>query len=134
MKKILVNFFVALGVIFFILIIIASYLFVVDPYNLKPLIFGTSVLQEKTGQAPASTTVGDNGNVETINPDSGFVLSEAQKQALINLGLNPATVPSTIDPKQEACFVEVLGKTRVEEIKSGAVPGAIEFVKAKACI
>ena len=39
MKHLLNQIFVTLGVIFFILIIIATYFFITDPYNLKPLIF-----------------------------------------------------------------------------------------------
>lgn len=36
--KVLKVFFISLGVIFFILIIVAAYIWIADPFNLKPLL------------------------------------------------------------------------------------------------
>ena len=41
MKRFFNVFFVVLGVIFFILILIGTYFYVTDPLNLKPIFFGS---------------------------------------------------------------------------------------------
>lgn len=85
-------------------------------------------------------TVTDSQNVDDTNTSTmqetsgGFELSSAQMEALVSLGIDPEAVPSTISAEQETCFVEELGPQRVEEIKAGDVPNALEFVKARSCI
>jgi hypothetical protein len=138
MKNIITSIFVTLGVIFLILIIIGSYLFITDPYNLKPILFGAAAPTQSTS-APVSNTPATKNTTATETPAQGevaggFELSSAQVDALISLGIDPAAVPSSISTEQEACFVGVLGEARVGEIKAGAVPGALEFMKAKPCI
>lgn len=124
--------------------IIGMYLFVADPYGMKPLLFGTPVsiqssdVPESSTQnvADTSTSTGET-TVEdstTVAASGGFELSDAQVEALISLGVDPQTVPSTVSAQQEACFVEALGEARVAEVKAGAVPSALEFMKAKSCI
>lgn len=117
MKKFFNVFFVTLGVIFSIIILIGIFLVITDPFNLKPLIFG--------GESSESMT--DDG-------DSHPLLNESQEKALETFGINPATVPSEITPEQEACFVEKLGQARVDEIKAGDSPTATDYFKAKDCI
>lgn len=144
MKNITVQLFVTLGVIFLILVIFAVYFFVTDPYEIKPLLFGTSAsiqsndVRESNAQSVSDTNI---STTQTEQEDSipasssgGFELSSAQVEALISLGIDPETVPSSISAQQEACFVETLGEDRVVEIKGGAIPSAIEFMKAKSCI
>lgn len=127
MKSIFTQVFVTFGVIFLILMLIGVYLFVTDPYGLKPLLFGVTV--------PAQNNSASNSNTQTGQDASGgFQLSNAQVQALISLGIDPSAVPSSISAEQEACFVGVLGEARVGEIKAGAVPNAFEFLKAKSCL
>jgi hypothetical protein len=141
MKHFFTQFFVALGVIFFIIIVIGIYFFITDPYNLKPLIFGSSPVPAPAAQQTNDTKSTSESTTDTGTPEAapapstgGFQLSEAQQQALISLGIDPAAVPSSISPEQETCFVSVLGEARVAEIRAGAVPNAVEFLKAKACI
>lgn len=125
MKNVLTSIFITLGVIFFILILIAGYFFVTDPYNLKPLIFGSdseTIEKKPSEEVPGAVVSG------------GFTLSESQKQALVSVGIDPASVPSSISVEQESCFVGYLGADRVAEIKAGAVPNALEFMKVKPCI
>ena len=130
MKKILTRFFVTLGIVFFVSILGGVYFFITDPYNLKPLIFGTG--QKKTPVENVDTSV------ETETPSTpgagGFQLSDTQRRALESFGIDPATVPTSISAEQEACFNAVLGTSRVAEIKAGDSPSALEFVKAKSCI
>ncbi len=137
MKNILTHILVTLGVIFTLLILVGVYLFVADPYNIKPLIFGSGAVLEP------SVSGNENTASQNVTPDSqnsdkavagGFQLSNAQKQALIGLGIDPEKVPSSITATQEACFVSALGAARVVEIKAGDVPNAVEFFKAKSCI
>lgn len=132
MKTFLTKIFLGLGVIFFILILIGTYLFVTDPYNLKPLLFGSPVKTQTTKTDTTETKT--SGTTTTGAATGGFQLSAEQKQALVAFGIDPATVPSSISPAQETCFINVLGNARVSEIKAGAVPSALEFFKAKSCI
>ena len=142
MKNFLTQVFVALGVILVILLVIAAYLFITDPWHLKPLLFGSPATMQvpsstsNKAAAPANTTGTATTTTTTAAPAAagGFTLSSAQVQALVSLGINPSSVPSTISATQEACFVSVLGSARVDQIKAGAVPNAIEFLKAKACL
>ncbi len=141
MKNILTHIFVALGVLFVIQLIAIGYFVIADPYNLKPLLFGTGQTytpstntvsdtadtSEDTG-APESTT-----DVTTV-PSGGFTLTASQKAALQSVGIDPATVPSSISAEQEACFAGILGEGRVADIKGGAIPNAIEFARVQGCI
>lgn len=121
MKKFLNIFFVILGVIFLILILMlaGAYLVIAGPF--KALLF-------------------EQGTVETIGGDAGGsvdkhpMLNESQEKALETFGIDPASVPSEISPEQEACFEEKLGKERVDEIKAGDSPTAEDFFKAQGCL
>jgi len=122
MKKFFTVFFVTLGVIFFVLLLIGGYFFVTDPLNLKPIIFGTDSVEQSA-------------DVDVIvTEDKHPLLSPTQEKALETFGINPADVPSTITPEQETCFEAALGSDRVEEIKAGDSPTATEFFKAKDCL
>lgn len=127
MKQILTHLFVALGVIFLIIIIAGIVFIIADPYNIKPLIFGSPATDNFSNSETNSTN-------ESSSVSGEFSVSDAQKQALISFGIDPSVVPSSINAEQENCFVSVLGGARVGEIKNGAVPNAMEFLKAKACI
>ena len=122
MKKFFTIFFVTLGVIFFIIILALSYLFIADPFKIKPMLFGSkqSIVDSKTGVTTQKTSA----------------LSDSQKKALEAVGINPANLPSpsSITPAQEACFTQKLGAARVSEIKAGATPTAVEIFTAKSCI
>lgn len=121
MKKILTIFFVTLGVIFSLIIIVGVYLFVVDPYNIKPLFFGSDTVTTPIKETP-------------VIVDKNPILNEKQEKALETFGIDPASVPSSITPEQESCFVAILGQARVDEIKAGDSPAAVEFFKAKGCL
>ncbi len=126
MKKVLFGFFVTLGVIFFILLIGIAYFVIADPFHLKPLFFGSS---QSTTTTTATTT-----RLQATTSPQGSGLTEAQKKALETIGINPSALPSSIAPAQEACFVSILGTTRVAEIKKGAVPTVSEMFSARGCL
>lgn len=114
MKKVATYLFVSLGVIFFLLILSGIFLYIFDPFQLK----------SSFGQ-PASDV-----NSTSKNP----ALSPAQEKALQTIGVDPANVPSSFTPEQEACFVAILGESRVAEIKAGSTPTPAEYFEAKSCL
>lgn len=116
MKKVLNIFFVTLGVIFFLLILVATYFYITDPLNLKPIIFG------------------DDGQQTETTSDAHPYLSEEQEATLETFGIDPADVPSEITEEQEVCFEEKLGEERVAEIEAGDSPTAAEYFKARECM
>lgn len=112
-----------LGIIFFIIIIIAVYLYVADPYGIKPFIKSLTAQSTSTKNGAGSVTTSKNA-----------LLSPSQVQALKQIGVDPATLPSKITPAMEACFYAKLGDKRVNEIKNGSTPTAADFFAARTCI
>lgn len=129
MKKFITAFFVTLGVTFSLILLFIIYLFVFDPFNIKPLIFGGASNTSQNIKADNS----DNGGTSTTTTSKPF-LSEEQKKTLANFGIDPASLPSTITPTQEACFKTKLGDARFSEISAGASPSITEFLSAKSCL
>lgn len=121
MKPALTKIFVTLGILFVFLVLGGVYFYVTDPMNLKPMLFGSDSTETK------------NDNTKPVVA-GGFQLSESQKQALVSAGMDPSKVPSSISATQETCFMNALGNARVVEIKGGAVPSGVEFLKSKSCI
>ena len=62
------------------------------------------------------------------------LLSVEQEKLLESYNVDIASLPTTIPPDIEACFVESLGAKKVEEIKNGAVPGALDILRARSCV
>jgi hypothetical protein len=132
-QKIVRIFFLTLGVIFFVLIIIATYVYVADPLNIKPLLFGPTaevVVPESSGDATSATvpTESDGGKV-VVEQDKNPLLTDTQEQTLETFGIDPGNLPAEITPDQEACFVTVLGRERVDQIKAGDSPSVTEFFR-----
>lgn len=125
MKKFLNIFFVVLGVIFFVLIIAGAVMYFADPFGLREA-FGPAVMQ----QANSSGTDTNAASAGDKNP----ALSATQEKALETFGIDPAAVPTSITPEQEACFVSILGEARVAEIKAGGIPTPAEYYRAKGCV
>jgi len=130
MKKILTIFFVVLGVVFFLLMLLATYFYVADPLNLKPLLFGN----DTELSADTEVNVGVPTGIAPAPSDESSFLNEQQADALKTFGIDPETLPSEITPEQEACFVEKLGSARVAEIVAGDSPSVTEFYQARDCI
>jgi len=118
MKKLLTYFFVTLGVIFFVIICSAAYIWFTDMYGVRSLVGAF------TGAETSITP-----SVVDKNP----ALSPTQEAALEQIGIDPAAVPTTISPAQEACATEILGAARVAEIKAGDTPTLTEFAQARSC-
>lgn len=137
MKKALTIFFVTLGIIFFLLLLAGAYLYVVDPLNLKPLLFGANppAGQSVDTQTPTSTADGAASSESAAQPsETGSAISSEQQAALETVGINPDLLPSEISPEQEACFTTILGAERVAQIQAGDVPTMSEFYQARSCL
>ena len=116
------KFFITMGVIFAVIIVIiialALYIKISKPFgleleNLPQAIIGTDSKTQSTYDHP--------------------LLNTQQEIFLENLGVNTKTVPSSISPAQEACAVEKLGQTRVNQIKAGAQITTSDYLKAGNC-
>lgn len=130
MKNFLTKFFVILGVIFFLLIVGGAYVYIADPFGIKPLIqvFKTSATLSKD-DAPVNTSTNKQDNVS----GTSVPLNSAQEDALRTLGIDPATLP-VITPVMEQCFYDTLGASRAGEIKAGAAPTPLDYFKARSCL
>lgn len=123
MKSVLNFFFVTLGVIFFLILLASAIFFIVDPYEIRPVISNLINLNNSTEITTDSETI-----------DKNPALSPAQESALEKIGVDPAKIPASISSEQEACFEAKLGKERVEAIKAGDSPTAVDYLKAKDCL
>lgn len=103
----------ALGIVFFILLVGAGYMWFADPFGF----FGDMNF------TPAKID----------NVDKNPLLNEQQEAQLEGLGIDPATLPSKITPAMEACFTAKLGQERTNQIKQGSQPTPMDFFKAQSC-
>src|SRR3989338_3398943 len=100
MKSFLNSFFVFLGVIFFVILIVLGYAFISDAFGVRTLLTNTAAL--------SSESAGTAGGAVDKNP----MLSASQEKALQAIGVDPAKLPSTITPAMAACFETKLGAAR----------------------
>jgi hypothetical protein len=129
MNKFFTYFFIVLGVLFLIQLIVLACFFIIDPYNLKPLLF------KQTAPAAQNTSTNTNASGEvTASEGSAPALSPAQAAALEAAGLSAEAGSFNFTEAQQACFEAKLGAARVAEIKGGAVPTFSEFGAAKECM
>jgi len=126
--KILNIFFVFLGVVFFIIIIGLSYLWIADPFNIKSII--------PSGVSPISAikTIIGKSDLKIDNIDKNPFLDEEQEAWLESMGIEPADLPSEITPEMERCFIQKLGEKRANEIIQGDLLNATDFLKANSCL
>jgi hypothetical protein len=127
--KIVKWFFIVLGVIFFILILLLIAFVIVDPFKLRPLV--SSIVEIPFISSPIS----DSTTTEpSTSKDRHPLLTEQQEDTLEAMGINPATLPTEITPALEDCFTQKLGAERVSEIKAGSEATAVDYLKAKDCV
>ena len=138
MVKIIKTFFVALGVIFFILLVIVIYFFIKDPYNLRPILMPviSEMIFPNSSSSDDLKTISNNTPEYTtsLKVNGSSSLTSDQANALKAIGVDPNSLPTTITPEQEECFVKIFGQTRVNEIKAGGTPTATEFIKGTSCL
>jgi len=118
-----------ISIIFTVLVLGAvGYLYFADPFGINVLLF-----PNKNAEVNSAQNTNTNVNIQ-VDEGKNPALSPAQEKALEDVGIDPAAVPSVIPPGTEQCFVDKLGKEKVDAIKSGAVPTAFEILKARPCI
>jgi len=116
--KIINGFFVSLGVIFLIIIIAGIYLFIADPFGIKPMLssFGVGL---------------DSISVVKDVISSGGSLDPAQLMEQFNIDPNN---PPEITPAMEQCFTQKLGADRVNAIISGSQIGPADIIAGQSCL
>ncbi len=152
MVRIIQWFLMTLGFIFFVLLIGLVYVFVVDPFELRPLFSGganqlvsqdveslesSGVVEAEGGDDQSNqsaTAAALETSTDTTHEPAGPALSPAQRSALELVGIDPETLPRTITPEQEQCFVAVIGATRVDAIKAGDAPTPLEIFAGRRCL
>ncbi len=132
MKKFLQIFFITLGSIFFVLILAGIYLYIADPFHIKPLFINNSDTILPI-EEPTSTTQ-ETPSPKTTSADKHPLLSEAQEKTVEKVGIDPAQLPTQLTPEMEACFNSALGEARVNEIKAGATPTVVDYMTARGCL
>ena len=101
-----------------------------NPYNFKACMISSFL----NSSAPIVENIEDKAVQPEVASDKNPLLSAEQETMLEKAGINPGSLPASISPSMEACFVEKLGQKRVDEIKAGDFPGLYEIYKAKACL
>lgn len=133
--KILNIFFVTLGILFFILILIGVYLFTVDPFGIKPLlgnlgISPSTVVDMMTGKQTTPTTATTSTKTTTKNP----LITPEQEKTLQSMGIDTTKLPTEVTPALEECFTQKLGVQRADEIKKGSTITPMDILKAGSCL
>ncbi len=134
MKRALTYFFVAMGIIFTLILIGLAYLWFFDPLGLRLL------LQPHTEPSNViSTTTTEVGATPETTParettDQNPSLTPAQEDALSLIGIDPAGLPETLTTEQNACFIRIFGAERVNEIIGGETPTPLELLQGKQCL
>lgn len=132
--KIIKGFFITLGVIFFFILIALAYLFIADPFNLKPLFKAYTSSPVEISNSATNALNGNVTNNEVKEGTKNPLLSDEQAATLRSLGIDPANLPSEITPEMQKCFTEKLGDKRTQEIIKGSTPTPIDFLQARSCL
>lgn len=119
MKKIILGFFVTLGIIFFVLLLALGYVYATNMFGIRTILSGDTSMNASEQSA----------SLEDKNP----ILSPAQEKVLEGMGIDPSLLPKTITPQMMSCFNEKLGAQRVLEIKNGSTPKPAEYLVIKSC-
>lgn len=128
MKKILNIFFVLLGVIFFVILLLLGYLYFTT--NLFQFVTGGGYEEADSTEMIDTSTSTTAGSAE----EKDTLLSSSQAEALEIIGIDPTIVPAKFTDKQIECFEKLLGTERVAEIKAGSSPTIAEALVGKGCL
>ena len=117
MKFFLINFFVFLGVIFFLILSALGYIYATNMFNVRAL------FSDGAGQVETTKTI-----------DKNPLIPQSQEKVLESIGVDPAKLPTKITPAMGECFDRILGKDRTQEIKNGSSPTVAEFLRVESCL
>lgn len=118
MVQLLKYFFLALGVVFFAILLFAAYFSYTSGISPRAIFSNPAALITDT---PASG-------------DAHPYLSASQEASLRAVGVNPASLPTSLTDAQKACLLTAVGEARAKEIIGGSSPTMTELFKAKSCI
>lgn len=126
MFKFLHAFFTVLGVIFFLILVGAGVFWFMVLGNNKslPMPVTLPILKNDT-----ATDAG-----VSASADKHPLLNTEQEKTLTSIGIDPASLPTQISPEQEQCFITALGIEKVNAIKAGQVPDAMDIFKSRDCV
>lgn len=126
-------------------ILLLAVIFIFNPLNSRTKLISSVINTYLSNTFEDYTPLADNqdGVVNSINEQSGKdevkndkhpMLNEEQEKKLESLGVDVESLPSSITPGMETCFVEKLGQERVNEIVGGVSPSPIEIFKTRECL
>ncbi len=118
------------AVIGLVVVAAAAYLWFVDPLNLKPVLFPPAPAAANSPVPTTTTQVPTSGGRQPSQPQ----LTPQQQAAASSLGLDANAVAMLLNPTTEACAVTALGRARVDQIKAGAAPTAVDIYAARSCL
>lgn len=124
------RFFMLFGILSFILILLliagGAYLWVKDPFGLKPLLLPAQTETSITS-TPSPTSTGAGASVKAL-------LTPEQQKLLDAAGVDVSKLPKEVTPELKACAESRLGKERLAALKAGAQPTLSDLLAAKSCI
>lgn len=126
MMKILQTFFTILGVIFFLILVGAGVFWF--------MVFGNNKSMPMPVTIPIQKNDTPTGSSVSASTDKHPLLNSEQEKTLTSIGIDPASLPTQISPEQEQCFITALGIEKVNAIKAGQVPDAMDIFKSRDCV
>jgi len=67
-------------------------------------------------------------------PEPKTFFTPAQLAAMSAVGIDTASLPTTMTPELETCFEAAIGRERVDAVINGVTPSLAEMWKAKGCL
>ena len=118
----------------FILFLLAFiWLLVSNPFNIRGIaLYKLGWTNELVQIVPVDKTELVSDLPAVAIPIAPLPMTDAQKSAVEDFGIDPNSL--VITPAMETCFVEKIGQERVDAIKGGATPGALELLKSSSCL
>lgn len=120
------NFFVVMGIAATIAMGAGVRLYFTDRPRAQPLIDALSAVRNSV--PPGSVTLPE------VTPDTITQLGPTLEQMLQNVGIDIASMPAASLPDLVACLNQNVGTDRVNEIRAGVLPSAVDFLNARACL
>lgn len=88
----------------------------------------------ETREKDTATTPASVEDTQHIPNDAHPGLSESQEKSLEKIGIDPATLPTTLSDTQQNCLIDAVGEDRANAIKNGETPTLFEITKGLACM
>lgn len=123
------RFFMLFGIFCFIVLIaliaLGGYLWVKDPFGLKPLLVPQE-MNTATSTISSKSTSSESGIKSLLTPEQQKLLNAA--------GVDVDKLPKEITPELKACAEGSLGKERLNALKAGAQPTLADLLQVKKCV